>query len=657
MSFEIKKILRVKMLWIIGVFLLTANIMLLNEYDDSKVASGDIYVYTKEDYADFLMQIPKQTKGLLDQPAYQDHKTFLYRNVIKTARDYSGLTGEGFVKGKYTAWLKYATYPYQILFIILMSIAAAYQMFPVERKKGLFLLLKSTRNGHTVLYSNRAMALSVYMIAYSLICDISELLFISIRHGSFHPFVLIQSSSSFRNCPFDITIGQAIFTMIVIHAAIAVLCVLLIQMLFSAIKRNEISLALYSAFFVIEYLLSQKILLSSSMNALAALNPFFQSVALTIFGNYLNINVCGFPVNQMLAGIVLIAALCIAFFITGAFSFSYSFQTEGESLSEKLIRRIRKHLACFHRTDRITVFEFRKIMIHERKILVLFIFAMIIIGYGRRAIRPPVFYKSCDAEYHRLVNKVQGKVTDKKLDFILSERRKLDKLLDQISTLGDSAEDQAKSQYIEYEFQRRDGGLAKLEAQRDALLEKTDREKYFFDESALTAQFSDIDTDLMIFLISCMALVISISGIESADTGSGMYYLLRTTDAGYAVIRKKKLKVVLFTSVIYYLLWNIPDFLLYLSIDHGKNLMAPLSQLTTFCIQLDITELEFFVILALIRFAIFMALTAALFMITNWFKSTAACGVIGTLITVMIVLVMKLFNTDIVIMMLSVIQR
>ncbi|MGN0269959.1 MAG: hypothetical protein ACI4CX_04615 [Candidatus Weimeria sp.] len=100
------------------------------------------------------------------------------------------------------------------------------------------------------------------------------------------------------------------------------------------------------------------------------------------------------------------------------------------------------------------------------------------------------------------------------------QEKELDDLLDEASSLGDSEEDQAKAQYIEYEYQSRDGGLSRLESQRDALNEKSDQKKYFFDEAALSAQFSDINTDLLIFLISGIVLVITVSGIEGADTGS-----------------------------------------------------------------------------------------------------------------------------------------
>lgn len=657
MLFEIKKITHIRMLWVLVIILLVANIMLLNEYDIRQVYSDDTNGYTKEEYTDFLAQIPEQTKSLSEQLAYQNHDTFLYRNLMKIEKDYSDLTGNGFVKGKYTAWLKYASYPYQIIFIIFAAFMVTFQMFPAERKKGFFLLLKSTRRGHTWLYVQRTAALSVYLSVFSLVSDIMNIVFIRYRYGSFHTSALIQSSSTFRNCPYDITIGQAMLAMVVIHMALTIFCIFFIQMLFSVFKRNEISLAIYAAFFATEYLLSDRIEISGSMSGLVAVNPFYQSVGLTIFGNYLNVDIIGFPVSQMVAGTVLTIMFCIAFLAIGSMAFSYSFQTEGESLFEKLIKRFRKHLSWLYRTDKIAVFEFRKIMIHEKKILILIIFAIIVIGFSRKVMSPIIFSKAEDAEYHRLANRVQGLVTDNKLKFIKNERKELDNMLDEASSLGNSSEDRAKAQYLEYEYQSRNGGLSRLELQRDALLEKTGQKKYFFDEAALSAQFFDIDADLLLFLISGIVLAVTVSGIEGADTGNGMFSLLSTTDAGYGLIRKKKQKVIFLISIIYFLLWNIPDFLSYFRIDHGKNLLAPLSQLTSLFIQIKITELAFFILLAAIRLGLYMVLTAVFLKCTVWFKSPAMCGVVGTLMVMMITLVMKLLNLDIIVIMLIVMQR
>ena len=135
-----------------------------------------------------------------------------------------------------------------------------------------------------------------------------------------------------------------------------------------------------------------------------------------------------------------------------------------------------------------------------------------------------------------------------------------------------------------------------------------------------------------------------------------MYSLLDTTSAGYAMIRSKKRKAVYIIALIYYIFWNIPDFLSYMRIDKGVNLMAPFTQLTTFMIKVPVSELCFFIMLAVLRLALYMALTAFMLKTTIWFRSASACGITGTLVVLMISIVAKMIGVDIVTMMINVLS-
>ncbi len=419
MKYEAKKLLRTKVLWIVFIMLLAADLVLLSESAGHQDSYSEDYLYSAADYRQFLGQIPEQTKEFLEQPAYKNHNTFLYRNLMKTQADYSRLEGKGFAKGKYTAFNRYGAYPYHLLFVILFTFIAAYQMIPAERRRGYFLLLKSTERGRAELYAGKITALCISAAAFSLLCDLGEILFLRCKYGGFHFNALLQSASAYRNCPYDITIGQA--------------------------------------------------------------------VAVTAV---------------------------------------------------------------------------------------------------------------------------------------------------------------ARAKYIQFEFENKDGGLSKLEMQRDTIVAKKGVQKYFFDEAALEKQFSDVNTDIFLFMISGIALVIILCGMESYD--AAMHPLLNTTAAGYAAVRKRKVHTALAVSTILYVLWNIPDFLTYFRIDHGKNLLASLSLLTNYAIRKPVTELLFFIILAAVRYAVFMAFTVFVIKLTGWYKNQAAVGVTGVLVILMTTLICYLLKTDVV---------
>ncbi|MDY6351422.1 MAG: hypothetical protein SPL57_00080 [Lachnospiraceae bacterium] len=648
MWIELKKLVRIRRLWIFALILIMGNLILLNRNSGSDI-TYDSYEYTRKEYVDYLDQIPMQTRELLRERDYKNKESFLYRNLIKTREDYSDLTGNGFVKGKYRSLVCYSRYPYQMIFVAIWAVIAAYQLISIERKKGLFLLLKSTRKGHGTLYASKALALAISAATFSITIDMTELLFLRYRFGFFGINALLQSESLFRDCPFDIKVGSALLLMVVLHILTAVFSVILIQALLSMIRRNELSLLFYSAFYVIEWILMQRISINSDMNMLAAVNPFYQSSAEMIIGNYLNINIAGYPVGQLTAGLFSIAFFTIIAFLAGIIAFSVSFQTAGEGIVEYMIRLLRKKLSFLWHTDRISLFETRKLLLHSRKAVLLAVFTLMILWTCSVVMKPLVFAKEDDAEYHRLTAKVQGVVTEKKLAYIRGERKKLDDLIDEARSLGDSTEDEARRNFISFEYRHRNGGLSKLEEQRDMLIAMKGDKKYFFDEAALLKEFSDINSDLLLFLMTGISLVLILNGIDSYD--SQMYSLIFTTEAGERTVRRKKALVSYMITAILFLLWNIPDLLSYMRIDRGRDLLAPMTQITGLSIHRPVCEGLFLMLLFIIRLGIIFLLSFFIQRTALYFRSPAAVGAVGISAIIVITLICSLSGIDIVTVM------
>ena len=306
--------------------------------------------------------------------------------------------------------------------------------------------------------------------------------------------------------------------------------------------------------------------------------------------------------------------------------------------------RLRQIFSFTWHTSKTGVFETGKVLIHQRKAVILAVYLIVIFSLGRQALSPITFTKADDAVYHKLVHHIQGKVTDRKLSYIESQRAYLDDLITEAHSLGNSTEDRSRALFISFEYEEKNGGLARLESQRDAVMQKGNIPKYFFDEAALEEQFSDINGDIFIFLISGIALVLVLAGIESYD--AAMRPLLNTASIGYADIRKKKIRFATVIAVIIFVLWNIPDFLSYFRIDHGKNLMASLSLLTVYDIRYQVSELAFLALLIFLRFVVFTAICILVIKLTGSIKSQAAVTVLGILAVILISLVCYILRVD-----------
>lgn len=641
MRYEIKKIIRIKAVWIVSLVLIVSDLFLLKAYNSEQSTAE---LYPKESYKQFLEQIPEQTKDFLLQKEYRDKNTFLYRNLMKTESDYASLTGGGFKEDDYSSLNRYAAYPYHLLFVILFALISAYYLIPAERRGGKFLLLKSTSGGHIRLYANKVLTLMAMTFCFSIICDMGEIVYIRQNYGPFHRDALLQSSSVFRDCPYDITVFDAMIGMMAVRVLVSAFIGVLVMMLFSSFRRNEFSLAIFAAYSIAEYFFSVKISINSSMNYLTAINPFYQAHTTAMLGNYLNLNILGYPVSQLRASIVILFTAGIACFCIGALSFSIKFQIEEESLIGIIMTRLRKIFSYTWHTSKPGVFETGKVLIHQRKAVVLAVYLIVIFSLGRQALSPITFTKADDAVYHKLVHHIQGKVTDRKLSYIESQRAYLDDLITEAHSLGNSAEDRSRALFISFEYDEKNGGLSRLENQRDAVMQKGGVQKYFFDEAALEEQFSDVNSDIFIFLVSGIALVLVLAGIESYD--AAMRPLLNTASIGYADIRKKKIRFATVIAVILFVLWNIPDFLSYFRIDHGKNLMASLSLLTVYDIRYQVSESAFFALLILLRFVVFTAIYILVIKLTRGIKSQAAVSVLGVLAVILISLVCYILRVD-----------
>ena len=175
--FEWKKLFRQRSFLFFTVILLLGNLFTLYQYErhtdyytyffqmkqqwreyvngDQAAANTEYYQALTEQaesyaasYEDLLKQIPVQAENLKETAAYQDHNTYLYRNLIKTVEDYGGLSAGGIRADLGIGIRELASYNYGIWFQLIFLFVLSWFVVSAERKKGFFLLTKGTKRGH-----------------------------------------------------------------------------------------------------------------------------------------------------------------------------------------------------------------------------------------------------------------------------------------------------------------------------------------------------------------------------------------------------------------------------------------------------------------------------------------------------------------------------
>ena len=162
---------------------------------------------------------------------------------------------------------------------------------------------------------------------------------------------------------------------------------------------------------------------------------------------------------------------------------------------------------------------------------------------------------------------VPRRITDEKLEAIQKESQEISALSAELFSLGENPEgaDKLRKLTLETELEKKESGFYQVEFQIQSLKEKPGSiyDKYLVDEMDYNELWNDTDTDVTLWLIGSILLILFLSGIRTMDEKRGMTGLLRTTRAGREKLdHSRTLYAVLCTATVF-LCMEFPLFLSY----------------------------------------------------------------------------------------------
>ena len=169
-----------------------------------------------------------QAENLKETAAYQDHNTYLYRNLIKTVEDYGGLSAGGVRADLGIGIRELASYNYEIWFQLIFLFVLSWFVVSAERKKGFFLLTKGTKRGHVPLAGAKLLTMVSAGGVYTALQESGTFLMLGYLYGYGDVAGKIQSISIFRDCAAPVTIGQAMAVLFVVRLLTGMLCTVFI---------------------------------------------------------------------------------------------------------------------------------------------------------------------------------------------------------------------------------------------------------------------------------------------------------------------------------------------------------------------------------------------------------------------------------------------
>ena len=651
--FEWKTVLRNPRFLMTVFLLLAGNLLLLFETD---LFVHETYVVTereKEAYDDFLRQIPEQASVLRRQTLYQDEETFRRRNLEKTVTDYARLmdskeNGEGpfFTVGSYRALLGYACYWFSPLFILAFCLLAAWTLVTEERRKGLFLLLKSTKKGQGRLALVKTISAMTMAFTFTILLEASDILFLSWRHGLPELKAALWSLPLFRDCALPISMAEGVLVTIIFRLLICGLLTCFCMAVFFLLRQDFMALFLIICGCLAEMILCLSTPLESKVKELKVLNIFYLSDMRKLLANYVNLDFFGIPVGAMGCGAVVVLISTWIFALAATRGFQRICQISEPGIVERLTERLRMYLHFFGRQGGIICYEWKKIFFKQKKGFVFLLLAFYAYAAGRLALQPETFAKAEDAEYSLYIKELTGVVTSNTRARIAALKNEADALYEEAKAEPDALVRESRMEYAQGKI----AALQKIAAQagsgKDPQTNSEFEDAYLINTEAYTEMFCDVKGSLLSFLIAGMAILAFGAGAESYDRQSGMDGLLFSTGAGEKRIRRAKRRAIEAAACLSFMSVLVPLAIRIGKIDGLRGLGATMDHISGHENMASVSLLFFLLLVISIRLLSLLIFGRLIAAFTRIFRQEiAVCGV-GALLLGALLLTFYLMNRN-----------
>ena len=264
-------------------------------------------------YADYLDGIQKQAETQSQTSLFGKPGSFSRRNLAKTAEEFDALRGVEVQFGSNRGlerWLSFELGDYFHLIAIVLFVMT----FLEERKKGLWPVIRTAKGGRARLGLTRVGVLcAASVLATVLFCAVPFALSLSINGGWDGLGRSLQSLENFRTCTLRLTVAQWLGRYFVLKSLSGVLIGLFLWCVLGSIANIQFSLSVLGAVLVGEYALYAFLPVQSALNVFKYFNIFTYVHTFTLYTQYLNVDLFGFPVGIRELALAALAVLGTAF--------------------------------------------------------------------------------------------------------------------------------------------------------------------------------------------------------------------------------------------------------------------------------------------------------------------------------------------------------
>ena len=323
-----------------------------------------------EKYPSYLDTVQEQAQRMKKFSIFSEEDSFSYRNIQKTGEDFEKIKNRPLEAGIEWGVQEMNSYFVSDLAVLVGVFLLISTLFWQEKEKGLYAMIRSTRNGRGTLIRKKLTVLGITTILLCLFFYIPVACICGALFGFGNMDRAIQSISSFRECVLPITIKQYII-LFVIMKTVAMLCfaycIACACIWFSGIGQV---FALIAAMSGVGFLCFRNIPSLSAWNFFKYVNPVAFLDADGILGVYQNISIFAYPVSRIALTVGILAILALTAMAMTIWGFVRKNAVLQAASSSRIMSWIRSWL-CYYRTTRLTKQEWIRFLIQKKGILLL----------------------------------------------------------------------------------------------------------------------------------------------------------------------------------------------------------------------------------------------------------------------------------------------
>lgn len=534
-------------------------------------------------YDNFIGNMNKRAEQQLKFSVFAEEGSFSYNNIKKTTFDFENLNGTQLEAGNNSAVENSTTFVLTDLLVFALVFLMCIYIFTFERDKGLYGLIRTSKNGRVPLIISKLSVLVFFTVLISLIYYSSNIAVCGLYSGFGDMTRNIQSSEIFMNCNLNLQIWQ--YLVLWCLSKIITMCVLalLIALIFVLIKNTAMIFIVTALAILAEGIMYLAIGSNSPFNQLRYINFFYFLSGNNIFGNYLNVNLFSQPVNITMIYAIAIILIVILSVTIICISFVKSTQLSRRNIFAPMLEKLRGKFGKIQGS--VSVFKGECFKHYKGSMAILVIVLLVFIAYLNLTDDISIVYSSAqESAYSTYIDELEGELTQEKVDFLQKQQDYFNGLYEELNSISlDTAlsAEEKEMKIMAVESILKTKGAAFEEISQQTAYIKEAGEKYnikpVFVNNIVYKRLVENPTREWQYFTLLMAVIIFISSnIFAFEHKKHMINLIRCTQKGKLKLVLSKVMTITLTTIISYTLIYLPYYINFIKTFGTESFNTPI---------------------------------------------------------------------------------